>query len=103
MKVFEGDKYIDVEIQEYEKFRITKDCFKGKAPKCDAFAATRKKAFQRLPQSELSGHPAVRNCHEKGGISRILITKDNKQYDYCRFDDGSMIDAWDLYDNDPSK
>lgn len=99
-KMYEGDKYIEVNIQQQGKLRLTKDCFKGKTPKCDALAASGKKVLAREPQGTSYGHPAVRYCHDKGGYARILIAADNKQYDYCRFNDGSMVDSWDLYYND---
>lgn len=99
-KMYDGDRYVEVNIQQQGKLRLTSDCFKGKAPKCDAFTASTKKVVAREPQNSTHGHPAVRYCHDKGGFARILISADNKQYDYCRFNDGSMVDSWDLYYND---
>jgi putative hemolysin len=97
LKVYEGKAYVDVQVQEYDHMQMTKDCFKGKTPACDAFSATKKKVTPREPQTDMIGHPAVRYCHDKGGVARILISADNKQYDYCKFKDGSMIDSWHLY------
>lgn len=100
LKMYDAKKYVDVGIQTVDEMQFSKECFKGKVPKCDAYTATKRKVTPREPQTEVIGHPAVRYCHDKGGIARILISSDNKQYDYCRFKDGSMIDAWDLYYHD---
>lgn len=92
-----GTDSIPVSIVEYNKLHLTKDCLKGSAPKCLAFEATKKKGTLAKPEIKLLGDPASRYCHGKQGVSRILESSDKKQYDYCLFSDGSMIDSWDLY------
>ena len=97
LKMQSAGKYVPVKIQEYNGLKLTRDCFKSKIPKCDAFVATTKKTLISKSKIPLAGHPAARLCLDRDGLNRIVKDKDNKQYDYCLFKDGSMIDAWNLY------
>ncbi|MCO4756053.1 MAG: DUF333 domain-containing protein [Bacteriovoracaceae bacterium] len=45
------------------------------------------------------GDPASRYCKLTGGMSIILRDAKNRQYDFCKFKDGSMIDSWGLYED----
>lgn len=96
-KISKAGKYTDVQVQEHLGLHITADCTKSKPPKCDALEATKEKVLSKGSKAPFIGHPASNYCKSKNGSSRILIGKDNKQYDYCLFQDGSMIDSWDLY------
>ena len=97
LKMYKDGKYIPVKTQEYKGLKLTQDCFKSKTPNCDAFSATTKKTLISKSKIPLAGHPAARLCLDRDGLNRIVKDKDNKQYDYCLFKDGSMVDAWKLY------
>jgi hypothetical protein len=94
---FKDGKYESVKVQEHEGFHLSEACFKTKTPKCQAWEATQKKVTASKSKIPLEGNPAARFCLDHEGLNRILIDKSNKQYDYCLFKDGSMVDAWDLY------
>lgn len=97
MKLSKDNGYIDVTIRTYQNFHLSDNCFKSSGPKCDSFEATKKKIERTISKNQSVGHPAARYCHDKNGVVRILIDENKKQYDYCLFNDGSMIDSWDLY------
>ncbi|MBC7398035.1 MAG: DUF333 domain-containing protein [Bdellovibrionales bacterium] len=91
-------KYVDIKINIYESIRLNENCFAKEKPNCLAYKASKVLATNETPsKTDTIGHPASRNCGSRNGSSRILITKDDKQFDYCQFADGSMIDSWDLY------
>lgn len=97
LKISQGEKYVDVRVREYEGLHLSEICFSKKNPKCDAYTATLTKSSPSITKTGLLGHPASRYCNDKNGLARILIAEDKKQYDFCLFKDGSMIDSWDLY------
>ena len=96
-RVFKDGKYEAVKVQEHNGFHLNEVCFKEKTPKCEALDATTKKVEASKSAIPLEGNPAARFCLDHNGLNRILLDKGNKQYDYCLFKDGSMVDAWDLY------
>lgn len=97
LKVFENANYTSVAISTQDKLHLNDKCSKLIPRKCEALIAASKKSTASTPKTDLTGHPASRYCHDKNGVARILISDDNKQYDFCLFSDGSMIDSWDLY------
>lgn len=95
-----------IEITEFIEMKLTKSCFKSsKTPQCQAYSATKKNIISlNKPNTPLAGHPAAYMCGSAGGVNRVLKDDKNNEYDYCEFKDGSMIDAWDLYEKiKPSK
>ena len=99
LKVFKKDKYETVKIQEHKGLRLSGECFKTKTPKCQALDESARKVTPSKSAIPLEGNPAARLCLDHGGLNRILLSSDQKQYDYCLFKDGSMVDAWDLYNH----
>lgn len=97
LKVFDGKSYQPFKVQEYQQLKLSAECFKGQKPDCEAWKVAQKKASKtNLPQA-LGGNPAARYCLDAGGENRIAKSDDGTEYDYCRFKDGSMIEAWSLY------
>ncbi len=97
LKVWKDDKYVQVVIKEHAGLHLSDTCLKKSPVVCEAFSATKVATKPSLAKTGTAGHPASRYCHDKNGSVRILISEDNKQYDYCLFKDGSMVDSWDLY------
>ncbi|MFN7453865.1 MAG: DUF333 domain-containing protein [Pseudobdellovibrionaceae bacterium] len=71
--------------------------FAGKTiPQCQALT----KAMAKPPSDFKPGslpHPATAYCKAMGGKEVIMTDSENRQYDFCRFDDESMVDAWSMY------
>ncbi|MEN0060262.1 MAG: DUF333 domain-containing protein [Bdellovibrio sp.] len=97
MKYYINNAYTTIEIQKQGKVRVDAVCSK-KLSKCTALQVANGKRFPASPhKGPLFGNPASSYCWDVGGKSRILKDEKNNQYDYCVFNDGSMVDAWDLY------
>ena len=98
LRLYNNEKYEQIKILDFQKAHISSSCIKNGKPSCEAWNIFSGKP---KPQSEskipLAGDPAARYCWDIGAKNRILKSTDNKQYDYCVFSDGSMVDAWDLY------
>jgi len=98
LKYFNNEKYEQIKMTEIQKAQFSASCLKNGKPSCEAW-----KVFSGKPKVEtkskvpLAGDPAAKYCWDVGSKNRILKSSDNKQYDYCVFADGSMVDAWDLY------
>jgi putative hemolysin len=102
-QIYKDSKKVDIKTRTYKGLHLTADCFKGDIPKCDAFSATKKAVTPSKSATDSVGNPAARYCNDKNGVSRILITAKNEQFDYCAFNDGSMIDSWDLFNKASTK
>ncbi|MEK2643743.1 DUF333 domain-containing protein [Bdellovibrio sp. BCCA] len=92
----EKKKYETVSVIDLQEFKISKNCIKSGKPSCQAWDATSKKSKTDLTGPAL-GNPAARYCLEMGANNRILMDEKKREFDYCIFADGSMIDAWSLY------
>lgn len=92
-------KKIEVVTQNHSGIEVTSSCFskKSKSPLCDAYKALNRKVEVKRPDVPLAGHPAAFFCGSAGGLNRILKDPKNKEYDFCEFKDGSMINSWHLY------
>lgn len=97
LRLADGAKQRTVTLKVKEGLLVSPECFKKGAP-CEALKAHSK--AQPLPANavpELYGHPAARYCMGLGGKNRIGLAKDSGQVDLCAFADGSMADAWQLF------
>lgn len=97
LKVFDGKSYQPFKVQEYQQLKLSTNCFKGQAPRCEAWKAAQKKVSRTTLPQALAGNPAARYCLDAGGENRITKSDDGTEFDYCRFKDGSMIESWGLY------
>ncbi|MFM6928486.1 MAG: DUF333 domain-containing protein, partial [Bdellovibrio sp.] len=95
LRLYDGKRYEQVKTLEIQKTQFSANCLKNGKPSCDAWTV-----FSGKPKPEsqnktpLAGDPAAKYCWDVGSKNRILKSADNKQYDYCVFNDGSMVDAW---------
>lgn len=97
LKYFDGKSYQTLQVREFQQLKLSVNCFKTETPQCEAWAAAQKKADRKkLPQA-LAGNPAARYCLDAGG-ENIIAKSEGSELDYCRFKDGSMIEAWGLYE-----
>lgn len=64
--------------------------------------AKKKKIFKgEQLQKEERVSPAVNYCQTNGGKSLTTYKANRDQFVLCLFDDGSLIDAWALYEGGP--
>lgn len=99
-KLFDAAKksYRTVTMIERDGVTISKGCLKSGKMKCQAWAAVSKKiARAATPGVGVVGNPAARYCFDHNANNRILLDSKKREYDYCVFGDGSMIDSWSLF------
>lgn len=98
LKLYEKEKYKDVAITEFQGAKISSSCIKKDKADCKAWTAfTGKPAKRSKAVKELLGNPAALYCADLKSMNRILKDDTGNQYDYCVFDDGSMVDSWSIY------
>lgn len=96
LKYFTNNSYILVTTKKIGAFQVNDLCQKNSS--CKALQIAKGKPFKIQPtKAPFLGNPAANYCWDAGAKNRILKDEKNNQYDYCVFDDGSMIDAWNLY------
>lgn len=96
LKYFVNNAYTSVQTQKVGTFRVNDVCSKN--PKCKALTVGRGKPVQiQKTKAAFVGNSGANYCWDVGAKNRILKDEKNNQYDYCVFEDGSMIDAWDLF------
>ncbi|KYG60755.1 hypothetical protein AZI85_12250 [Bdellovibrio bacteriovorus] len=90
------NKYEIIKIVTKDGFKISSNCLKSGKLDCLAWKAA--KGSLKTPQvGPLIGNPAAKYCSVFDANNRILKDEKAREYDYCVFPDGSMIDAWTLY------
>lgn len=100
LDLYNSDKksYQRIAITEVEGVKISKNCLKSGKMHCAAWKAVgQKAALTPTPGVGTVGNPAARYCHAHNANNRILLDAKKREYDYCVFSDGSMVDAWSLY------
>lgn len=94
-KYFVNGKYTDVETISISSVRVNLLC---KNTACKALKVANGKPFKiQKTEAPFVGNIGANYCWDVGAKNRILLDSKNNQYDFCVFDDGSMIDAWNLY------
>ncbi|WP_374076676.1 DUF333 domain-containing protein [Bdellovibrio bacteriovorus] len=96
LKYFVNNAYTQVQTQKIGNFRINDLCVKKQ--NCKAMLVAKGKPFKvQETKAPFVGNPGANYCWDVGAKNRVLKDEKNNQYDFCVFEDGSMIDAWDLY------
>jgi uncharacterized protein len=95
-------KPIKLKISKIENLNFAGACLSQ--PPCKALVASRvkyppkpKKVVEGPPREELLGHPAAQYCLQTGGRNIFLTDAKSNQYDYCLFEDESLVDSWSMY------
>jgi putative hemolysin len=81
-----------IEFFKKEGLLVSTECSRN----CEAITATKNKPITNV-NSEVRGNPAAVYCENHGSTSMVLKDEKGNQNSFCKFSDGSMIDAWDLY------
>lgn len=96
LKYFVNNAYTQVQTQKIGNFRINDLC--AQKQNCKAMLVAKGKPFKvQETKAPFVGNPGANYCWDVGAKNRVLKDEKNNQYDFCVFEDGSMIDAWDLY------
>lgn len=91
-------KYTTVTVINYQGLPVSESCLKKGKISCYAWSAAQgNKVLPQAPGVGVAGNPAARYCQAHNALSRILLDANKREYDFCVFEDGSVIDAWSLY------
>ncbi|MFG1501413.1 DUF333 domain-containing protein [Halobacteriovorax sp. XZX-3] len=90
MKIYKKGQFREVKIYKGKNNSLmNKECLSSKV--CQNAKTTPKKG------TGLTGHPGSKACKEfRNSQYKILKDKDNNQYGFCLFSDGSLKSAWSL-------
>lgn len=75
-----------------------KDCLAWKTYQSPKMVNLQEELKKGLKKKNEYGHPASKFCSLQEGKNLILRDEKNRQYDFCQFKDGSMVESWGLYD-----
>lgn len=87
--------YDSLQFVKIDKVWVSEACAKNK--NCDALKTLKTKVQMKKTESPLLGNPGSTYCLSQKGVARILKDAKGNEYDYCLFNDGSLIDSWNLY------
>lgn len=91
-------KYELVKVMDHQGVILSENCQKKGKMDCVAWKAVQNKvALQETPGVGVIGNPAARYCLSQKSVNRILLDEKGKEYDFCVFPDGSLVDAWSLF------
>lgn len=79
---------------------LSEDCFKGKAPKCQAYIKSIQAANTKPEdnmKSPYHNNLGAIHCELMGGKGLIAKTSTNDDSDFCQFTDGSLVSSWSAY------
>ncbi|MDG0817302.1 DUF333 domain-containing protein [Bdellovibrio svalbardensis] len=99
LRMFSADKkkYDTVRVTEYQGVKISESCVKAGKANCQAWTAVQNKIPQTPPPTAVLGNPAAHYCLDQKANNRILIDEKKREFDFCVFADGSVIDSWSLF------
>ncbi len=91
--IFIEKNYQIFQTKTVDELELETSCLKSGKPSCEAFQAS------KTPNPTLKEvfHPAANHCEAKGGRNLIALDKNKDEYNFCRFKDNSMVNAWSLY------
>jgi len=86
-----------IDIVEVAKFHVDEFCARRKAS-CKALTAYKLNPSKQVRKhAQLKGHPASDHCESVAGSVQILTDSKLNQANFCQFEDGSLVDSWDLF------
>jgi|GEM_PF-3558438 len=95
--VFIEDSYKVFKTKKFEDFELETSCFKNEKPKCDAYSFAQVKPKPITLKHEGLNNFAAIHCSEITGKNLIAFDDERKEYNFCLFRDGSMVNSWSVY------
>lgn len=96
LRYFQNESYKQVVTEKVGQFRVDEKC--AKSSSCKSLQIAKGGPYKiHKTKASFIGNPAANYCWDVGAKNRVLKDEKNNQYDYCVFEDGSIIDAWTLY------
>lgn len=95
--IFLDDEYKIFKTKTVQDIELATDCFKKDKPDCLAYHISQQKPPPLKFIDETINNLAAVNCADLGGKNLIAFDYEHKEYNFCRFTDGSMADSWSMY------
>ena len=95
--VFIDEAYKIFKTKTHEEFELETSCFKKDKPECDAYTFAQVKPKNiTLKHQGLNNFAAI-HCADITGRNLIALDADRKEYNFCFFKDGAMVNSWSVY------
>ncbi len=96
--IFLEESYKIFKTKKFEKLELTESCFKKSAkPKCMAYEFSQIRPKKLEMKAPGMNNMSAIHCDEVGGRNLLALDNKNNQYNFCRFDDGSMVNSWSMH------
>lgn len=95
--IFIEDKYLKFTTKKFQDLELDMSCFKTKTPKCEAFEFSEIKPKSLIMKNEALNNLAAIFCEAVHGRNLLALDRGRNEYNFCRFQDGSMVNSWSLY------
>ena len=93
--IFDVNKYRKFKVFESEGLMLSADC-QLKKMKCEAFEAANKK-IDKIENPLRGVSPASQLCSTLDGKNLIAFNHKKDEYNFCQFEDKSLVNSWTLY------
>lgn len=95
--IFLDDEYKIFKTRTVQEIELATDCFKKDKPDCLAYHISQQKPPPLKFIHETINNLGAVNCAGVGGKNLIAFDYEHKEYNFCRFTDGSMANSWSMY------
>lgn len=93
--VFDGTQYRKFKVFDSDGLTFSTDC-KLSAMKCKAVEVAQKKNT-KIENPEHGISPASQLCSLVDGKNLIAFNSKKEEYNFCEFEDHSLVNSWSLY------
>lgn len=96
--IFIKNKYIKFKTKKYEGLELDMSCFtKSIKPVCKAYEFSQIRPKNLKIKNEAMNNFAALTCESVFGSNLLALDFQRNDYNFCRFDDGSMVNSWSLF------
>ncbi len=95
--VFTDEAYKIFKTKKYEEFELDMSCFKKAKPDCVAYTMAQVKPKKPVFKHESINNIAAIHCADISGKNLIALDSKKREYNFCLFKDGSMLNSWSAY------
>jgi len=95
--VFYNDSYQIFKTTKIEQLEFSTNCLKNKKLDCEAYRLSQLKNVKiKLKDPQMQNWGAL-YCEAIHGRNLIALDQKGNQSNFCRFEDGSLVNSWSLY------
>ena len=102
--LFLDDSYKIFKTKKFDRLELSEGCFKKAKPACLALEFSQIKPRKLELKAPGMNNMSAIHCEEVGGRNLLALDNKNNHYNFCRFNDGSMVNSWSMhYKHFPNK